>query len=200
MNKVIKLHGCSGSGKTTVARALMLSANQVNEITPEDLPDGKPNSSKKPEAYLALLPEYDVPVAVLGSYKNNCGGMDSYSSDSQHIIKLIDFYRSQEVHVLFEGLLLSTYFGAVGKYMEGLGDSAIFAFMNTPILTCLERVTHRRDVNQSKNKFNPQNTIDKFNTIEHLKNKCKANGRRVVDIEFDKDPVPQLKKLYLDAS
>lgn len=191
-NRVLKLHGCSGAGKTTVMRSYMQSADRMHEITLD--------GAKRPEAYVLEFDEWkDDPVIILGSYKNNCGGMDSFPSDAPSIIKAIEHYRELG-HVMFEGLLLSTYFGAVGKYMDSLGDDAIFAFMDTPIITCLERVTHRRDVQQSKNKFNPQNTIDKYNTIEHLKNKCVQNGHRVVTIKHDQDPVVQLNVLLRNAA
>lgn len=192
-NKIVKLHGCSGAGKTTAARAFMHAAKTVHVVTPEV-------RLGRPEAYVCEFEGLDKPVAVLGSYANNCGGMDSYPSDAPSIIKLIDFY-ARDCHVLFEGLLLSTYYGAVGKHLEQFGDDAIFAFMNTPIIVCLERVTHRRDVQQSKNKFNPQNTVDKYNTIEHLKKKCQGKlGRRVVEIKYDQDPAVQLLNLYKDLS
>jgi hypothetical protein len=197
--KIVKLHGCSGAGKTTVARALMLSALEVHAMIPDNMPDGKPNKSGKPEAYVCEFAEDEIPICVLGSYQNNCGGMDSYASDAASIIKLIEYFHTIG-HVLFEGLLLSTYYGGVGKHLEQYGDDFICAFMDTPILTCLERVTHRRDVQGSKNKFNPQLTIDKYNTIERLKIKCKQNGRRVIDIKHDQDPLPQLKTLFMDAS
>lgn len=190
--KIIKLHGCSGAGKTTVARALMLASTAVTEV--------EFDGSKKPEAYVCHLPQLMNPVAILGSYRNNCGGMDSYSSNASDIIKLIDSYHDLGVHVLFEGLLLSTYYGGVGKHLEQYGDDSIYAFMNTPLMLCLSRVTHRRDVQQSKNKFNPQNTVDKYNTIEHLKKKCVQNGRRVVDIKYDEDPVTQLVHLLGDVN
>lgn len=193
MNKIIKLHGCSGAGKTTAVRAMMLTASRVHEVVPDSLPDGKPNRSERPEAYVCEFGDHTT-LAILGSYKNNCGGMDSYASDAGSIIKLIEAYRD-ESHVLFEGLLLSTYYGGVGKHLEQYGDDFIMAFMNTPIITCLDRVTRRRDVQQSKNKFNSQLTVDKFNTIEKLKIKCKQNGRRVVDIEYDKDTTAQFNNL-----
>lgn len=192
-NKIIKLHGCSGAGKTTVARALMLAASKVQVITPDDM-GGKPNRSEKPEAYVCHYGPEDEPLCILGSYKNNCGGMDSYPSDAQSIINLIEAYRPCG-HVLFEGLLLSTYYGGVGKHLEQYGDDFVMAFMSTPLMVCLERVTHRRDVQGSKNKFNPQLTIDKFNTIDHLKNKAVQNGRRVVEIIYDQDPVAQIMNI-----
>lgn len=195
MNKIIKLHGCSGAGKTTVARAIMSCADVIDEVEVERKP-GK----MYPEAYVCTLPMLITPVAILGSYKNNCGGMDSYPSDAPSITKLIDIYYGMGVHVFFEGLLLSTYYGGVGKYLEKYGDNAIFAFMDTPILTCLDRITRRRDVMQSKNKFNPQLTIDKYNTIEHLKKKCEQNGRRVVEIKYDVDPVKQISHLLGDVN
>lgn len=197
-NKILKLHGCSGAGKTTAVRSLMLTADTIHEVIPDDW-GGKPNKSEKIEAYILEFNHWDTPICVLGSYKNNCGGMDSYMSDAESIIKLIEAYRDVG-HVVFEGLLLSTYYGGVGKHLEQYGDDFIMAFMNTPILVCLERVTHRRDVQQSKNKFNPQMTVDKYNTIEHLKKKCQVNGRRVVDIEYDKDAVPQLQILLRGAA
>lgn len=192
-NKIIKIHGCSGAGKTTVVRTLMLSASVVHEVTPEGSKNGRP------EAYVLEFQGWKVPVCVLGSYKNNCGGMDSYPSDATSIIKLIEAYH-KEGHVIFEGLLLSTYYGSVGKHLEQYGDDVILAFMNTPALVCLDRVIKRRDVQQSKNKFNPKLTIDKHGTIEHLRKKCIDNGRRVVDIEYNKDPVSQLQTLLRDAS
>lgn len=186
-HKIIKLHGCSGSGKTTVARAILTYAKHVVEVTPD--------GATKPEAYLCELPGYQEPVCVLGSYKNNCGGMDSFASDAPSIIAAIEAYHEMG-HVFFEGLLLSTYYGTVGKHLEKYGDDFICAFLDTPILVCLERVTHRRDVNGSKNKFNPQNTIDKYNTIERLKHKCEAGGRRVYTFRHDTDPIAQINTLY----
>lgn len=196
-NKIVKLHGCSGAGKTTVARTLMSAAQTVHEVIPEMM-GGKPNKNQKPEAYVCEFGS-GPPLTILGSYKNNCGGMDSYPSDAASIIKLIEAYRP-DGHVFFEGLLLSTYYGGVGKHLEQYGDDFIMAFMNTPVIVCLQRVTERRDVRQSTNKFNPQLTIDKWNVIEKLRKKSIAAGHRVVDIDYLKDPVGQFNALLNNAS
>ena len=189
--KIVKLHGCSGAGKTTVARALIASAVSVTVITPE--------GAKKPEAYVCQFPETSDPIIVLGSYQNNCGGMDSVPK-AETAIAMVKYYHPLG-HVFHEGLLQSTYYGAMGIDSQQYGDDYIYAFLDTPILTCLERVTHRRDVQQSKNKFNPQLTVDKYNTIMALKEKLIRKGdHRVVSFHHDKDPVGQLKALYFDAS
>ena len=191
-NKIIKLHGCSGAGKTTAARSFMASASRMHVVTKD--------GARRPEAYVCEFPDMDTPVTVLGSYANNCGGMDSYPSDAPSIIELLEFYIPSS-HILMEGLLMSTYYGELGKHLEQYGDDAVFAFMDTPVIVCLQRVQQRRAENNSKNKFNPQNTIDKYNTIEHLKKKCQGKlGRRVVEIRYDADPVPQLLNIYRDAS
>lgn len=193
MPKVIKLHGCSGAGKTTVARALMATSSAVNVVTP----DGE----TKPEAYVCDIPGVFNHLAILGSYQNNCGGMDTYPSDAPSIIKLIEGYRDVS-HVFFEGLLLSTYFGTVGKHCAQYGDDFIMAFMDTPIAVCLDRIVQRRQQQGSTNKFNPQNTVDKFNTIMRLRDTAKRNGRRVVDIDHT-NPIKaagQIKALLEDAS
>lgn len=190
MPKIVKIHGCSGAGKTTATRLFMSSAKTMAEVTPE--------GARKPEAYILELEGFDDPVAVLGSYKNNCGGMDSYSSNSNDIVDLIEAYRKEGCHILFEGLLLSTYYGAVGKHLEQYGNDFVCAFMDTPLLVCLARISQRRAEQGSKNKFDPQNTVDKFNTIERLKDKCAANGRNVATIRYDSDPVAQLRTIYLN--
>jgi hypothetical protein len=195
MTKVIKLHGCSGAGKTTVARALMAASFNVTTITP--------SGQNKPEAYVCALPDISAPLAILGSYQANCGGMDTFSSNAEKIIELIDaYYVDNDCHVLFEGLLLSTYQGGVGKHLSRLGDDYILAFMDTPILTCLDRIVKRREAQGTKTKFNPENTKDKYVTIERLRAKAEAAGMRTVSINHQDSliAVGQIRAILEDAS
>lgn len=193
--KIIKLHGCSGAGKSTVARHLMMHSTEVNEVE-VDFGKGK----MKPEAYVCRLPELNIPVAVLGPYRTVCGGMDTYPSDAPSIIKLIETYRNMGVHVFFEGLLLSTYYGSVGKHLEQYGDDFICAFLDTPVLSCLGRVQARRAAQGTKTKFDPAQTVEKYNTIEQLKKKCEQNGRRVVTIKHNEDTTTQIVHLLADVN
>jgi hypothetical protein len=194
MPKVIKLHGCSGAGKTSVARALMTAADNVMVVTPD--------KSTKPEAYVCEIEGISTPLAILGSYQANCGGMDTYSSNADNIIELIEGYRTRDCHVLFEGLLLSTYHGGVGKHLMKYGDDYILAFMDTPLLTCLDRIVKRRETHGTKTKFNPDNTRDKFDTIERLRAKAEAAGMRTIDINHVNmiAAVGQIKAILEDAS
>ena len=59
MKLIVKIHGCSGSGKTTMVKTLMGQASEVTVV--ED------QKRRKPEAYVMTLPGYAHPVSLLGS-------------------------------------------------------------------------------------------------------------------------------------
>jgi hypothetical protein len=169
---IVKIHGPSGAGKTTVVRRIMERASHVSPFK---------TSRGKIEAYRLDRPA-GPPVYVLGSYANNCGGMDTVA-DAATAIEMVDRYAALG-HVLHEGLLQSTYYGAPGKASELYGDHYIFAFLDTPIDLCLDRVKARREENGSKNKFDPTLTIQKHETIRRLRNRLRTMGRRVVDLDY----------------
>lgn len=185
-NKIVKLHGCSGAGKTTVARVLMEMADKVLVI------EG-PKAGRH-EAYAVYVAGFDRPVFLLGSYQNACGGMDTVASAGE-AIDLVKVY-AKEGHVFHEGLLQSTYYGAMGKSSQQYGPDYIYAFLNTPIDVCLARIEERRKANGSTNKFDPQLTIDKWNTIQRLRKRVKDMGHAVYDFDYQVSPVPQLRSLF----
>lgn len=184
---IVKLHGCSGSGKTAVARAIISHADEVNVVERKSQPG-------KHEAYVCFLPNFDRPLAILGSYQNVCGGMDTVSSQEE-AIELINFY-AQECHVFHEGLLQSTYYGKMGQHSTSFGDRYIYAFLDTPIELCLKRVEERRAIANRGNKFDPQNTISKWNTINRLRNRVKMLGHNVYVWDHTMDPIPQVYSLF----
>lgn len=179
--RILKIHGCSGAGKTTIARQLMEASETVSIVE---------KHNGKHEAYMCQFPAIPTPIIILGSYKNNCGGMDTVSS-AREAIKLVKFYHDVG-HVIHEGLLQSTYYGAMGVDSKQYGDAYIYGFLDTPLETCLRRVIARREANNTKNKFNPQLTADKFHTIAALKEKLPRLGHKVVTIHHDVMMVPQV--------
>lgn len=183
MSKIIKINGCSGAGKTTAVREFMKVSNPV----------AVHGSNLKPEAYVC-----DGNTYVLGSYENTCGGMDTVGS-AQQVIDLLDRYAPMG-NILFEGLLQSTYYGAMGTHSRKYGDDYIYAFLDTPIELCLERVIARRAASGRNNKFNPQLTRDKHATIATLKKKLE-NGvqmgfrHRVAILKHDQPMAAQIAEL-----
>lgn len=183
MSKIVKIHGCSGAGKTTAVREFMKANNPEPIYTPQ----------RKIEAYVC-----DGNTYVLGSYENTCGGMDTVGS-AQEVMALLDKYASLG-NVVFEGLLQSTYYGAMGTHSRQWGDDYIYAFLDTPIELCLERVVARRAESGRNNQFNPQLTRDKWSTINALRRKLQ-NGtqmgfrHRVAVLKHDGDLVAQIAEL-----
>ena len=180
-HRIIKIHGCSGAGKTTAARAVMLAAVNIDMVEP---------TPGKPEAYVCSLSGVNEPIVVLGSYKNNCGGMDTVPSAAK-AMEMVKFYHSVG-HVIHEGLLQSTYYGAMGVDSKQYGDDYIYTFLDTPLIVCLERVVQRRAENNTKNKFNPDLTGDKFNTIAALQLKVERLGHKTAVLKYQEPMLPQI--------
>jgi hypothetical protein len=184
---IVKIHGTSGSGKTTAVRDLMEFADQVLPIGPV----------KRPEAYKMITSHLSQPVFILGPYENTCGGMDCITSvDDQ--IALIHKY-AERGHVVYEGLLLSTYYGRLGVAMERYGSNHYWAFLDTPIEVCIERIKQRRLAAGNVKPLNEENTRKRMKPIEALKLKVKARGFPVVHLQYDDRPGEHMLMLLEDS-
>lgn len=170
---IIKIHGTSGSGKTTAVRELMDLASSVMAIR---------YGGQKAEAYRLDAGVGTMPTYVIGSYDNACGGVDTISSTDE-LINLVSMYHRQG-HLVFEGLLISTYHGRLGQYLDSLSDiTKVWAFMDTPIDECVERVRQRRLAAGNTKPFNEANTRNRVKPIQALRAKLIARGSAVVDID-----------------
>lgn len=183
--KIIKLMGCSGAGKTTAARSLLDMAKDVNVYK---------DVRGKDEAYSTRHVGLDEPVTLLGNYRGaNCGGMDTVGS-AKEAIALVGKYAPLG-HVVHEGLLQSTYYGAMGTDSLQYGDRYIYALIDTPIELCLERVVKRREANGSTNKFNPQLTRDKHVSVKRAWETARSRGHICVLLDHSQSMYPQLMEL-----
>lgn len=183
--KLIKIHGTSGAGKTTVVTNLMDMASEITHLNPV--------GSKKPEAYRLKVPGVADPVYVLGSYENTCGGMDTVSKVEDQI-DLIHKYADLG-HVIYEGLLMSTYYGRLGTAVEQYRDRHIFAFLDTPIEVCIERVKQRRLAAGNTKPFNENNTRVRQKSIDSVRRVATIMDYPVVTIRHDADTNDQILEL-----
>ena len=180
---VLKIHGTSGAGKTTAVRDLM----EYGEVYPLG-----PNP-KRPEAYQLIIQSLTSPVYILGPYENTCGGMDGVTSVDEQI-RLIHHY-AELGHVIYEGLLLSTYFGKIGLEMQRYGKNHIWAFLDTPIEVCIERIKARRLAAGNEKPLNERNTRERIKPILSLKAKLIRMNQNVVELKYDQDCGRQLLEL-----
>lgn len=148
-HQIVNPRGCNGSGKTYTVRRFL-----------EKLPHEKlgPNSNK-PWGYRVDARSWGInlPIMIIGSYENACGGGDGINSQEEiadRVVKAQDYG-----HVLVESLLMSksSAGGHVAPILKEHG--AIFAFLDTPWETCLERVLGRRAAAGNEKPFDPEKTM-----------------------------------------
>jgi thymidylate kinase len=171
---IIKIHGTSGSGKTTIIRDLMKMSSPV----PADCVN---TSIGKIEGHLLHLPGVMPPVIVLGPYGSaHCGGLDAISGTTRHA-ELLHRYAPMG-HVLYEGLLGSECYGRMGEASEQYGNEHIFAFLDTPIEVCIDRVKLRRFDAGNVKPFDETNTRGRVRKIEALRRRLIRDFHRSVMI------------------
>lgn len=155
MFTVIKLGGCNGSGKTSVARAIM------SYVSGDGMKGGWYSGAKKnPNFYHTKYS--NVEIVVLGNYDNACGGMDTISDKEERLRLLRHLCKPGRV-VFYEGLITGKTYGAMGELSEQHVRSGkgrwLYAFMDTPFDVCVERVMQRRAEAGNTNPFDPERTM-----------------------------------------
>lgn len=174
---ILKIHGNSGSGKTTIVRNLFDQATTI-------LPHG---DAKKPEAYELVIPGINKPIFIIGSYENTCGGVDTIPNAGE--LRRRVFKYAPLGNVIYEGLLVSTYFGTVGQQMlDAFGDKHVWAFLDTPLEECITRIKARRLAAGNTKPLNETNTRNRHKPIAALREKLIAKGALVLDLQHDRDP------------
>src|SRR5690554_107408 len=130
---IVNIRGTHGSGKSTVVREIIKMYDGTFESINEK---GRPNN------YCVKLPGTKKTLYVIGSYETACGGCDGIQPYADIWPRVEKF--AALGHVLFEGALVSSSYGNIGRSSEAYGDQFIFAFMDTPLNTCINRIVERR--------------------------------------------------------
>jgi len=147
--QIVNIRGCNGSGKTTIVRRFL-------DKLPVQALGGKPS---KPAGYCVDATSWGImlPVFIVGSYENTCGGTDGISTQEEIAERTTKAHGHG--HVLVEGLLMSKS-SAGGHVAPILKDhGAIFGFLDTPWDTCLSRVLARRAAAGNDKVFDPEKTM-----------------------------------------
>jgi hypothetical protein len=120
------------------------------------------------------------PLYVVGSYEAVCGGCDSIKTQDE-IVRRVEMWAPLG-DVIFEGLLLSNVFGRWNDLAYRLRPTPfIWAFLDTPLELCLERINQRRAAKGVTEPVNPHNTTAKWTQIRSCASKVmqlsSLNGR-----------------------
>ncbi len=169
---IINIRGTHGSGKSTIVRALL------DKYAHQPLGEGK-----RPEGYKVAVPELNKPLYVVGPYVTACGGCDAVQPYALIWPRVLTYARRG--HVVFEGALVSSSVGEIGRAMA-LRKDCVVLFLDTPVEVCLERIQKRRLARGSLDPLNPKNTVSKHRSVEVSRPKLEALKLRCVTLNYKK--------------
>ncbi len=170
---IVSLRGTHGSGKSTIVTSVMKRFGSAPTLA-----EGK----KKPTGYFVNLPGKRL-LYVVGPYETACGGCDAIQPYAD-IWPRIQRAAEEGHHVLFEGALVSSSYGNIGRALEAYGRSAVFAFLDTPLEVCLERIKQRRAARGNFEPLNPANTEFKFRSVARSRQTIEGLGQRCVTLHY----------------
>jgi thymidylate kinase len=176
---IISIRGTHGSGKSTIVKELLNKFDAEPLMVPNE---------KKPQGYVMKTPWGQL--RAVGSYETACGGCDAIQPYDL-IWPRIELY-AEHGHVIFEGALVSSSYGNIGRASEKYGSDFVFAFLNTPLGVCLERIKKRRAAKGNNKPLDPKNTQVKYDNVARSRIKMEGElGRRCITLDYRK-PIPTI--------
>ena len=185
MHTIVNIRGTSGSGKSTVARRIMLLLEEKHDNAQErGLIGGKDR----------ILGHQVGPVFFVGKYATDCGGTDSMSwkGAADDICDLV-YRKAMFGPVVFEGLMASSWgTGRLLDLWERCEKRLHVLMLTTPLEGCLQSVNARRSAKAialgkpDPGPVNPENTTAKYHGS--LKGAQNLEARGMTTIEYlDRD-------------
>jgi thymidylate kinase len=170
---IVNLRGTNGSGKSTVARGLIMVDPEARIVY---LAEYKTEAGAE-----RWVPGYHVPkldLVVVGPYRTDCGGCDAIKT--QALVKeAVRKAASLTTHVLFEGVIVSTLFSGYLELSKGLvadGRTPLaWCYLDTPVEECLRRIQVRNGGKPIKEDLVRQ----KVRAIEGTRRKAQEAGEEV---------------------
>ena len=130
---IVNLRGPSGSGKSYVGHQLLeiFGGEELYELG---------WNKRSPRLVGYKLPDN---FYLLGSYRAKGGGLDTLSPhDRSALLPLIERYAAMG-HVFFEALVISSTVPAYVEIAKRATQPFVFAFLDTPIDLCIQRIYQR---------------------------------------------------------
>lgn len=146
--KIFDIRGTHGSGKSHTVRSLLKKYNW-----------GMPILDAGASHLGYFLKEIDC--AVVARYTETGGGCDGVGEGADEVCRRVRVFASQYKLVVFEGILVSHTFQRYADLADELGRSNYhFLFLDTPLPTCIERVTFRRLQKGNTKPLNTKNIVN----------------------------------------
>lgn len=168
---IVSLRGTSGSGKTTIARALMDKLQFERDLRDETL---KGADQLVGHCYHGL----EMPLFVVGRYNVASGGCDKiYNRERQ-----FEYIRrwAELGHVFYEGMQIANEVNRTAAIAKEHETHVIF--LSTPIEECIAAINERRRLKGNNEPVDPKNTAGKRRELtERILPRMRAAG---VDSHF----------------
>lgn len=196
---IINIRGTSGSGKSTIVRAVIEQAADKQEwqpsfdglgrLLPVNPKTGEPRTRKRPWGYSLDMGEGRRPVIVLGHYETACGGCDTIPNFDLGYSLIQRAYETGS-HVLFEGLLYSADATRLINLASGAVPKTEFLIigLSTSLEECSASVNARRaksrraELAAIRGEFlppvNDRNTLSKFKGTQNTMKRLAREGFR----------------------
>jgi hypothetical protein len=168
---IINVRGTHGSGKSTIVHSLLHKYGAQTM--------GRPG--KRPEGYKVVIPGLRRALYVVGPYETACGGCDAIQP-YELIWPRVEAY-ARKGHVLFEGALVSSSVGNIGRAMAARKKHCVVGFLDTPLAVCISRIEKRRAARGDDRPLNPKNTTVKHQAVERSRPKLEELGLRCVTLK-----------------
>jgi hypothetical protein len=177
MNIAVNIRGTGGSGKSYIVHHMLGDNSKEVTLGPNRTP-----------GYVT-----EQGIVVVGSYATKCGGLDRVKTQDQ--ARAAVWAALEMGPVLFEGLLVSGIFKPWYDFSclcreKGRGVF-IWAYLQTPVPVCLERVYQRNGGKPIKEKH----IWNKDKQVKSSRRKLRALGETVLDLDLD-DPLQQIQTLF----
>jgi adenylate kinase family enzyme len=165
---IINLRGTSGSGKSTIVRAL----RDKYWTAEKQFESGR----KQPICYLCHRDEQHSgrALTILGHYETACGGCDTINGLDK-IYGMVSWAAENNRDVIYEGLIVASdvtrAIDTSKKY-----PPMIVIELSTPLDVCLEGIQARRDARGDDRPLNPKNTESKMKSLRTQRIRFKDAG------------------------
>lgn len=186
---IVSIRGTNGSGKSTLVRSYMSKLTDVEPVTEI--------GTTKIIGYQGYNKMRHT-VSIVGRYETDCGGCDTIKTQDLVVQRVKD--AAHFGHVVFEGVIVGDIYGRykvlADEYPPGV---FVFAYLDTPLKLCLERVAGRRArKGKDPTDFNAALVEQKYNNTIRQAAKATREGATVVTLGY-KTAVQQLTKLLETA-
>lgn len=202
---IINIRGTNGSGKTTLARAFQTPlAQTVNLVEYASPTKRNPDRKKWVTGELSEFADLGKVICV-GSYSQVQGGLDTVGSfEAQQAAVQAAAYMKGVDHVICEGILASTvagswltFFKEMNGRWKGLSEGQCrvgVVYLQTPVETCLERITQRQERAGKVRPIKVDQVKDKVRAIQATRIKFQSAGVQTYSLDVGEE-VHQLTEI-----